>query len=390
MTASSHDPEAEASTAASEAAGAELEPVESGRAELDPAKSDRAESAATARTASLALPRRLRGTSAIAEASAAVARPQSGTSSGTADTVTDPAENAPPLSAAAAEFAALTASAEPLPTAAAGTARRSRTGTWSATTTTSAQETTPRDVPSAPGRPRKALLAGAAILGALLIAVPFLITGDEDERDSNRVDSTGDTVLGDHWTGDGTGTFGTATPSEGSPTPNSTVNQATGQAAGTETPSAPTTTGTTSSTAGQHPAPSASATGPVAGVRIRGTASGRCVDVTGGSTAERTPLQIWDCSGAARQSWRFASDGTVRALGKCMDVDGGSHDDGATVQLVSCNGSGAQRFRLNAARDLVNVQADKCVDVKDVATGNGARLQLWSCNGGGNQKWSTA
>lgn len=71
-----------------------------------------------------------------------------------------------------------------------------------------------------------------------------------------------------------------------------------------------------------------------------------------------------------------------------MDVDGGSRDDGAAVQLVSCNGTGAQQFRLNAAHDLVNVQADKCVDVKDVATGNGARLQLWSCNGGGNQKWS--
>ncbi|MEU5040499.1 RICIN domain-containing protein [Streptomyces griseorubiginosus] len=345
-----------------------------------------AESAATP-----SLPRRRRGPSAIAEASAAVARTQAEESSGTSEAHADTAEIAPPLSPAAAEFAALTA-ADPAPdtapdpaTAAAGARNTpTRTSTWSATTTATA--------PRTPGRPRKALLAGAALLGALLIAVPFLVTGDDGDESSTRVDSTGDTALGDHWTGDGTGTFGTASPSGGSPTPHSTANQATGQVVETGKPDkgAPTATGTTSSAPGQQTAPSASASKPAAGVRIRGSASGRCVDVTDGSTAERTPLQIWDCSGAARQSWRFASDGTVRALGKCMDVDGGSRDDGAAIQLVTCNGTGAQRFRLNAAHDLVNVQADKCVDVKDVATGNGARLQLWSCNGGGNQKWSTA
>ncbi|MFF4781920.1 ricin-type beta-trefoil lectin domain protein [Streptomyces griseorubiginosus] len=346
----------------------------------EPAAETSAESATTP-----SLPRRQRGPSAIAEASAAVARSQAEESSGTSEANADTAEIAPPLSPAAAEFAALTA-ADPAPdqaTAAAGS-RNTRTSTWSAPAVTTA--------PHTPGRPRKALLAGAALLGALLIAVPFLVTGDDGDESSTRVDSTGDTALGDHWTGDGTGTFGTASPSGGSPTPHSTANQATGQVVETGKPDkgAPTATGTTSSAPGQHTAPSASASKPAAGVRVRGSASGRCIDVTDGSTAERTPLQIWDCSGAARQSWRFASDGTVRALGKCMDVDGGSRDDGAAVQLVTCNGTGAQRFRLNAAHDLVNVQADKCVDVKDVATGNGARLQLWSCNGGGNQKWSTA
>ncbi|MFE1834010.1 ricin-type beta-trefoil lectin domain protein [Streptomyces sviceus] len=335
------------------------------------------------------LPRRQRGPSAIAEASAAVARAQAEESSGASEPDADTAEIAPPLSPAAAEFAALTA-ADPDPATATATAavdvRSTRTSTWSATTTTTAPRTTPR----APGRPRKALLAGAALLGALLIAVPFLVGGDDGDQSSTRVDSTGDTVLGDHWTGDGTGTFGTASPSGGSPTPHATANEATGQVVETGKPDkgAPAATGTTSGAPGKQTAPSASASKPAAGVRIRGSASGRCLDVTDGSTAERTPLQIWDCSGAARQSWRFASDGTVRALGKCMDVDGGSRDDGAAVQLVSCNGTGAQQFRLNAAHDLVNVQADKCVDVKDVATGNGARLQLWSCNGGGNQKWS--
>ncbi|MET7684616.1 RICIN domain-containing protein [Streptomyces sp. NPDC005423] len=110
--------------------------------------------------------------------------------------------------------------------------------------------------------------------------------------------------------------------------------------------------------------------------------------MTDGDTADNTPLQIWDCTGTARQKWRFASDGTVRALGKCMDVQGGSRNDGAVIDLVGCDGTGAQRFRLNSADDLVDTEADKCVDVKDLGTGNGTRLQLWTCAGSDNQKWS--
>jgi hypothetical protein len=56
--------------------------------------------------------------------------------------------------------------------------------------------------------------------------------------------------------------------------------------------------------------------------------------------------------------------------------------------VAHCNGSPAQQFVLNAAHDLVNVQADKCVDAKDKGTSNGVRLQLWSCAGTSNQKWS--
>ncbi|WP_346780019.1 RICIN domain-containing protein [Streptomyces sp. S3(2020)] len=205
--------------------------------------------------------------------------------------------------------------------------------------------------------------------------------------------SPGSTRLGDHWTGGETGAYGTAVPSSASPSAQASRGDATDRASDRPKAddAAPTPDEGATGTATES-APAASATGAstTAGVRIRGQASGRCLDVMDGSTAERTPLQIWDCSGAARQRWRLASDGTVRALGMCMDVDGGSRDDGATIQLTSCNGTGAQQFRLNAAHDLVNVQADKCVDVKDLGTGNGTRVQLWTCTGSDNQKWSTA
>jgi hypothetical protein len=34
-------------------------------------------------------------------------------------------------------------------------------------------------------------------------------------------------------------------------------------------------------------------------------ASGRCLDATGPSSADGTPLQIWDCAGSANQQWQL-------------------------------------------------------------------------------------
>ncbi|WP_265569006.1 serine/threonine protein kinase [Streptomyces hygroscopicus] len=125
------------------------------------------------------------------------------------------------------------------------------------------------------------------------------------------------------------------------------------------------------------------------GQLIIGFASNRCIDVTGNTSADGTPLQIWDCGEAANQRWQFYPDGTLRSMGKCMDVAWGSTANGAAIQLANCSGNPAQQFRLNAASDLVNPQADKCVDVKDQATGIGAGLQLWDCAGTASQKWKT-
>ncbi|MGW7285920.1 ricin-type beta-trefoil lectin domain protein [Streptomyces sp. NPDC054847] len=115
---------------------------------------------------------------------------------------------------------------------------------------------------------------------------------------------------------------------------------------------------------------------------------GKCLDVAGGSSADGTPVQLWDCNGSAAQRWTIRSDGSVQALGKCLDVTSGSTADGAKVQLYTCNGSGAQQWRHEAGSgDLVNVPADKCLDASDNSSANGTRAQIWSCTGAANQKW---
>lgn len=121
---------------------------------------------------------------------------------------------------------------------------------------------------------------------------------------------------------------------------------------------------------------------------LRGTESGRCIDVPGANPADGIRLQVYDCNGTAAQLWTFGSDGTVRALGKCMDVAGAGTANGTAVQLYTCNGTNAQKFTVSAAGDLVNTGANKCVDVVNHGTANGSQLQLWGCSGGANQKWT--
>lgn len=116
--------------------------------------------------------------------------------------------------------------------------------------------------------------------------------------------------------------------------------------------------------------------------------AGKCLDVAGGSSADGTAVQLWDCNGTAAQRWTVRADGTVQALGKCLDVTAGSTANGAKVQLYGCNGSGAQQWRHESSTgDLVNVPADKCLDASDNSSANGTRAQIWSCTGAANQKW---
>lgn len=115
---------------------------------------------------------------------------------------------------------------------------------------------------------------------------------------------------------------------------------------------------------------------------------GKCLDATGNTGANGTPVQIWDCTGAANQRWTVSGDGSIKVLGACLDVTSGSTADGAKVQLYTCNGSGAQRWTYNSSTgDVVNTAADKCLDVTGQSSANGAVTQIWTCTGAANQKW---
>ncbi|MFD8022588.1 ricin-type beta-trefoil lectin domain protein [Streptomyces lavendulae] len=110
-------------------------------------------------------------------------------------------------------------------------------------------------------------------------------------------------------------------------------------------------------------------------------ASGKCIDVEGGATADGTPVQIWPCNETRAQQWRLTGD-TVRALDKCLTTSG------TKLVLATCDGSDKQKFVYRAGdKSLNNPATNQCVDVPNNAN-DGSDLQLWSCNATGPQQFS--
>ncbi|MEV0185930.1 lectin [Streptomyces sp. NPDC050625] len=148
-------------------------------------------------------------------------------------------------------------------------------------------------------------------------------------------------------------------------------------------PSAPSAQTATASPSQPAIAPQAqTTTGAITGL------AGKCLDTARASSADGTPVQLYDCNGTTAQQWTIGSDGTIRALGKCLDVTDDSTGDGAKVQLWTCTGGANQKWTVNAAQDIVNPRADKCLDVTDYQSADGAPAQIWTCTGGANQKWT--
>lgn len=275
----------------------------------------------------------------------------------------------------------------------------------------------PRQQTGHVGRPGKAVLAGAAVAGALLVSVPFLVfTGGDDK--GSKVAPAGGTVLG----GDeqeAPGDFVATKPDTGaqadgeknSSKPDKPAQKAPAgsgaQESGKDTPKQDTgqkdTSGADAGRQGQpaksggdqasgggndQPANPGSGVTFSAPVSLRSHLSGRCIDVPNADFGDGKKLFVWDCNNGVAQKWQFASDGTMRIGGLCLDVANANYSDGSPIQIARCSGNAAQKFVLNERHDLVNTVVGKCVDIKDNNTGNGAWLQLWTCAGTDNQKWS--
>ncbi|WP_369183507.1 ricin-type beta-trefoil lectin domain protein [Streptomyces sp. Y1] len=129
------------------------------------------------------------------------------------------------------------------------------------------------------------------------------------------------------------------------------------------------------------PAPAGGPTGQITGFM------NKCLDVRMGTSVNGTPVQMWDCLGNVNQSWRIASDGTIRAVGLCLDTDGGRTDNGTPVQIWECNGAASQQWQVRADGAIINVKSGRALDVRGFDTANGALAQIWDFNNTANQLW---
>ncbi|MET9359515.1 ricin-type beta-trefoil lectin domain protein [Streptomyces sp. NPDC006632] len=111
-----------------------------------------------------------------------------------------------------------------------------------------------------------------------------------------------------------------------------------------------------------------------------------CADVSGGGTANGTPVVLNPCTGGAGQRWTLAGDSTVRSLGKCLTASGGA---GGAAVLSSCTGDDAQRWTPDPDGALVNAGSGLCLDVYGGGTAAGTRLDAWTCGAHqSNQTWA--
>jgi hypothetical protein len=121
--------------------------------------------------------------------------------------------------------------------------------------------------------------------------------------------------------------------------------------------------------------------------RLRGEASGRCLDVNQASSANGAQMHLWDCHTGTNQQFT-ASGQALQVLGKCLDVP--NNAAGTRVQIWDCNGGSGQQWSLNANGTISNAQSGLCLDANNNATTNGTAVIVWSCHAGANQRWARA
>ncbi|WP_412075649.1 endo-1,4-beta-xylanase [Streptomyces xanthophaeus] len=113
--------------------------------------------------------------------------------------------------------------------------------------------------------------------------------------------------------------------------------------------------------------------------------SGRCLDIpTGGG--DGTQPQLWDCSGAANQSFKLDSNAALRVQDKCLDVPQGA-GSGANAQIWGCSGAANQKWTLTASGAIVNPSSGLCLDALNQGTANTTEIILSSCTGASSQLW---
>ncbi|MCW6007160.1 RICIN domain-containing protein [Micromonospora sp. CPCC 205371] len=123
---------------------------------------------------------------------------------------------------------------------------------------------------------------------------------------------------------------------------------------------------------------------------IMGVQSGRCLAVPNSSTSNGTQAQLWDCTGAANQTWTYTSSKQLMVYGnKCLDANAQGTANGTRVIIWDCNGQANQQWNVNSSGTITGVQSGRCLDANGQGMANGTNIILWDCHGQPNQQWNS-
>ncbi|MEU8519647.1 ricin-type beta-trefoil lectin domain protein [Streptomyces sp. NBC_01216] len=123
---------------------------------------------------------------------------------------------------------------------------------------------------------------------------------------------------------------------------------------------------------------------------VENAATGDCVDVSGSSSANETPVLGWDCHGGRNQGWWYDSARrtfhTELTQDRCLDVPGARYQAGAALIIWNCSGAANQRFVRDG--DTVRPASATGLCLTQAATRQPLRLQ--NCDGSANQRFRVA
>ncbi|WP_267123307.1 ricin-type beta-trefoil lectin domain protein [Xanthomonas sacchari] len=120
---------------------------------------------------------------------------------------------------------------------------------------------------------------------------------------------------------------------------------------------------------------------------LRGEGTDKVLDITGVSSANGAPLQLYQSLSTSNQGWYFTNASLIATGGKVLDVVALGSNNGARLQLWDNLGGTNQRWSYNPANGEIRVSTGRCLDVAGFGTAPGTPVQLWDCNGTKNQAW---
>ncbi|KIJ55622.1 carbohydrate-binding module family 13 protein [Sphaerobolus stellatus SS14] len=119
-----------------------------------------------------------------------------------------------------------------------------------------------------------------------------------------------------------------------------------------------------------------------------GNDASKCVTATSNTDGATVTLQA--CTDSANQQWTFTG-GAVQVFGnKCLDVTDGSTADGTKLQIWTCGTNNPnQQFYYTGDNRLAWTNHGKCTDLTSGLLTAGNPIQVWACGGGNpNQVWN--
>lgn len=134
---------------------------------------------------------------------------------------------------------------------------------------------------------------------------------------------------------------------------------------------------------------------------LKNVASGKCLDVYTGSTANGTNVQTWETNGKISQQFQLEKVNAIAPgyyfimpswnANLAVEVKGISTANGANVQVWSKTNKDHQKWQLKVNSDgsysVLNANSGKALDIEGKSTASGTNVSQFTNNSTSNQKW---